>query len=99
MTDPRVRLSVTWIAMPGSEDRVKEILRELAEASAQEPGCLRYDVFQATEDSRHFVLHEEYRDAAALRAHSESPHFKRLVLGEAIPVLESRKRVELTGIE
>lgn len=99
MTDSRVTLSVTWMAQPGCEDRVKAILRELAQASAQEPGCLRYDVFQATDDSRHFVLNEEYRDAAALRAHNESPHFKHLVLGEAIRVLESRQRVELTSIE
>jgi quinol monooxygenase YgiN len=95
VTDSRVRLSVTWIAQPGSEDRVKGILGRLARATAAEPGCLRYSVFQGIDDPRRFVLYEEYRDAVAVREHSESPHFKRLVLGEAFPLLESRERVEV----
>ena len=95
MTDSRVRLSVTWIAKPGSEDRVKDILNRLARATSVEPGCLRYTVLQSIDDPRHFVLYEEYRDAAAVREHSESAHFQHLVVGEAVPLLESRERVEV----
>lgn len=98
MTDSRVRLFVTWIARSGSEERVKGILGELERASATEPGCLRYSVFQATDNPRRFVLYEEYRDPSALRAHSDSPHFKRLVLGDAIAILESRERVEVAVV-
>lgn len=93
--DKRRRLSVTWIAKAGSQGQVREILRQLAEASAGEPGCLRYTVFQAIDESRQFLLYEEYRDADALRLHNESGHFKRFVLTEAAPILESRRRTEL----
>jgi quinol monooxygenase YgiN/catechol 2,3-dioxygenase-like lactoylglutathione lyase family enzyme len=88
-------LAATWIAKPGCEDRVKDLLRHLAAASSQEPGCLRYIVHQSEHNPAHFLLYEVYRDADALRAHSESPHFKRYVLGEAVALLQSRERLEL----
>jgi len=33
------------------------------------------------------------RTRPAVQAHTESEHFKRLVLGEAMPLLESRERL------
>ena len=33
-------LAVTWTAKPGNEDRVREILEQLGEASRQEPGVI-----------------------------------------------------------
>jgi quinol monooxygenase YgiN len=89
-------LAVTWIARPGHEDQVKEILVRLADESRREPGCRQYIVHQAKSDPAHFFLYEEYSSAEALREHSESRHFKRYVLDEAIPHLVSRQRVELT---
>lgn len=91
-------LAVTWIVESGSEDRVKDILRSLARETSREPGCLKYVVHQATDDPTHFFLYEVYRDTPALRAHSESEHFKRYVLGEAAPLLRSRNRVELSVV-
>ena len=96
--EKRKRLSVTWIAKAGSEEAVREILRQLSGISAREPGCLRYAVFEAVDDPRHFLLYEEYRDADALRVHSESAHFNRFVLTEAAPMLESRRRTELSVV-
>jgi quinol monooxygenase YgiN len=39
-----------------------------------------------------FLVYEEYDDEAALEAHSASEHFRRYVLEEGIPLLESRER-------
>ena len=94
----RKRLSVTWIAKAGSEGQVREILRKLSEASAGEPGCLRYTVFEAIDDPRQFLLYKEYRDADALRLHNESQHFKQFVLTDAAPIVESRGRTELGAV-
>ena len=58
-----------------------------------EPGCIRYDVLRAVDEPRRFLLVEVYEDDAALQAHTESDHFKRYVLGEALALLESRERV------
>ena len=40
-----------------------------------EPGCLRFDVLQDTEDPNKIFLYEIYRDDAALEAHRQAPHF------------------------
>jgi quinol monooxygenase YgiN len=92
---PGVTLAVTWRAKPGHEDEVKDILRRLAEESRREPGCRRYLIHQATNDPAHFHLYEQYASPAALKHHSESPHFKHYVLELALPLLVSRERVEL----
>lgn len=81
-----------WTAAPGNEERVEAILRELVGPSTAEPGCLAYRPHRSLEDPLSFVIYEEYEDEAAFRAHSESAHFRELVLGEAIPLLETRSR-------
>jgi autoinducer 2-degrading protein len=49
----------------------------LANANASvhlEPGCLQFDVTQATDDPTKFALYEVYADAAAFEAHGQQPH-------------------------
>ena len=46
-----------------------------ARASVQEPGILRFDVVQQTDDPTRFTLVEVYRDEAANAAHRETPHY------------------------
>ena len=53
-----------------------EIARHNAEHSVQdEPGCVRFDVIQDTDDPNRFYLYSVYRDAAATEAHFQMPHF------------------------
>lgn len=42
-----------------------------------EPGCLRFDVLQDTEDPHKFFYYEVYRDTEARMAHRETPHFQK----------------------
>jgi autoinducer 2-degrading protein len=54
-----------------------ELIKYDAEHSeGDEPGCLRFDVLQDTEDPHKFFYYEVYRDEAARMAHRETPHFK-----------------------
>lgn len=85
-------LAVTWVARPGKEDRVEEILRTMMPLTQAEPGCLHYYAHRSAEDPARFFLYEQYRDEAAFEAHCESDHFKRHVLGDAVPLLASRER-------
>jgi quinol monooxygenase YgiN len=85
-------LAVTWIAKPGEEAAVEQILRTMTAATRAERGCLQYIAHRSTDDPRHFFLYEAYEDEAAFTQHGESEHFKRHVLGEALPRLESRER-------
>ncbi|MGW3497050.1 putative quinol monooxygenase [Streptomyces sp. NPDC001020] len=74
----------------GEENTVLPLLDTMATASRQEPGNLAYRVHQGTEDPRAIVLYEEYVSQADFTAHCASPHFKDIVLGQVVPLLETR---------
>jgi len=45
-------------------------------ANNDEPGCLRFDVLQDTEDPNKFYLYEAYKDRQAWEvAHRSAPHY------------------------
>ncbi len=85
-------LVARWVAKEGEEERVLAVLEQLAPASRAEPGCLHYQPCRDRDDPRRFLIFEIYADDDALRAHSESEHFQRLVLDEAVQLLEGRDR-------
>jgi quinol monooxygenase YgiN len=91
-------LAVTWVARPGEEEKVADVLRTMVPLTQAEPGCVHYYAYRSPDDPRRFFLFEEYVDEAGFRAHSESEHFKRHVLGEAVPRLESRERVRYEAL-
>jgi quinol monooxygenase YgiN len=76
----------------GNEDRVAEIVPELAEASRKEPGCELYIPCRDPEDPRSYVFFEQYRDKAAFEEHGGTEHFQRLGAGELFGLMESRER-------
>ena len=85
-------LAVTWVAKPGYEAAVHEILRKMSEASRQEPGVVTYTTHVDPESPREFFIYEKYHDIGGLEAHQDTSHFKELVLEQALPMLESRVR-------
>ena len=44
-------------------------------ASIHEPGNLRFDILQMSEDPTRFILYEAYADEPAARAHKETAHY------------------------
>eukprot|EP00392_Amoebophrya_sp_AT5.2_P009828 g9856.t1 len=44
--------------------------------SRKEPGCLRFDLLQSSEKENTYHFYEIYKNADALAAHRETPHFK-----------------------
>jgi quinol monooxygenase YgiN len=85
-------VSAQWRAQEGEEDRIARICEEMIEPSRAEEGCLFYQPHRSPDDPRLFYLYEQYTDEAGYHAHQGSEHFQRLVVGEAIPHLESRER-------
>ena len=53
-------------------ERLFAELREVMRTS--EPGCLLYSLMRSRQDDRSYIVHEQYRDAAALAAHETSTH-------------------------
>lgn len=86
-------VAATWTAKHGEEEAVAAALRRLAPASRAEPGMLLYQPHRDPANPRVFFLYEQYIDQAAYEAHTQSDHFERFALGEAIPRLEERERV------
>jgi autoinducer 2-degrading protein len=60
---------------PARLDEFIRVTIENATRSLEEPGCVRFDVIQETEDPTSFELIEIYRDPAAHLAHRETPHY------------------------
>ena len=85
-------LRVDMLVKPGTEEKCKEYLRLLQEHSRQEPGCLMYMGHQSTQESRRFLIYEQYKDQAALDAHRNAHYFKQYVNGGLDGIVENRTR-------
>jgi quinol monooxygenase YgiN len=66
-----------------SEDRekVQQAVRQLAEASRREPGCVTYVPTELADNPNMLLIFEQYRDDAALDAHRASGHFREFAIG------------------
>jgi quinol monooxygenase YgiN len=86
-------LIAKYHAKSGSVDKILAALRRMKSAVAKsEPACKFYQVSRSTENPNLIVLYEHYPDDAALKAHRETPHFKSIIEGEVVPLLEKRER-------
>lgn len=86
-------LVARYQAQAGQGETVAALLREMAPlVAAHEPGCAMYQACRSTEDRDAFLLYEQYVDEAALQAHRETPHFKEIIEGKIVPLLDKRER-------
>jgi quinol monooxygenase YgiN len=85
-----VQVIARYTIAPGNEEAVLALLRELAAAARTEPGNLAFEVAALVGDPRQVVLLERYVSRAAFEDHRTTPHFKRLVLEQIVPLLDSR---------
>jgi quinol monooxygenase YgiN len=92
-------VTATWYAKEGEEERVAELLATNAALSELEPGCRMFIGHRSVDDPRMFLLYEQYDDEAAFKAHTETAHFRDLVLGDVVPRLERRERAFYTPID
>jgi quinol monooxygenase YgiN len=92
-------LIARWKARAGEEQKVRSLLAALAREARREPGCRLFQPAVDRDDPRAFSIFEMYDDEDAFAAHESSPHFKRYVLEEGIPLLEERGRSYLQAID
>ncbi|HEY0182435.1 MAG TPA: antibiotic biosynthesis monooxygenase family protein [Rhodopila sp.] len=85
-----------WTAAPGQAGKVAEILNRFLPQAQAEPGVRWFQIARATEDVGQFLFYELFADEAAFAAHSMSEHFRTLILGEALPLLADRQRMQYT---
>ena len=81
-------LVVRMRAKEGEEQRVLDVVRELAAETRKEPGCEAYVPCVDPEDPRSLLFYEQYADKAAFEAHGASEHFQRLAVGQLWDLLD-----------
>ena len=86
-------LTAKYSRRQGTETRSRRLLRRMAPlVTANEPGCKLYHANRSTDNPDLFLLYEHYADQAALDAHRNTPHFKEIIEGVIVPLLERRER-------
>jgi quinol monooxygenase YgiN len=69
-------LYAEFTVLPGHEDRVRELVRDLSVAVRNEPGNLLFEPFTLETNPLHYVVFETYADDAAFVAHMAADHGK-----------------------
>jgi quinol monooxygenase YgiN len=86
-------LVARYYVKTGQSEAVETALERMAPlVAAHEPGCKLYHVCRSQENPNFFLLYEQYVDEAALLTHRETPHFKEIIEGTILPLLEKRER-------
>jgi quinol monooxygenase YgiN len=85
-----------WEANRGEEDAVAAILSRFAPQAREEPGVERFVIHRSRAEPAQFFFYEVFADEAAFAAHQQTPHFKGLIAGEALPKLTKRERAQYT---
>jgi quinol monooxygenase YgiN len=68
---------VTYIEVaPAAKGQAATLLKELAAASRQDAGLLRFEILERTAPSNQLVILQAWRDEAALTAHAATAHAK-----------------------
>ena len=96
--DTRVAFTVMWEVSEGNAETAADIIRRFAPEARKEPGLELLTVNQNATDPSRFMFYEVFKDAAAFEAHQETPHFKTLILRDALPLLSKRERVSYTPL-
>ncbi|HEY0425409.1 MAG TPA: putative quinol monooxygenase [Rhodopila sp.] len=92
--DQRLAFTVTWEVREGKLDAAADIIARFAPEARKEPGLELLAVNQSTTNPAQFLLYEVFKDAEAFEAHQQTPHFRTLILEEALPLLSKRERVQ-----
>ncbi len=82
-----------YYGKPGQGEAIEAALKQMApRVTADEPGCKLYHACRSQENPDLFLLYEHYVDETALLGHRETPHFKEIIEGTIMPLLEKRER-------
>ncbi|MEO5888841.1 MAG: putative quinol monooxygenase [Ferruginibacter sp.] len=96
---PPIHVFATWKVKEGQIENVLNILKTVGEESVKEKGNLFYKIHQSNTDINTLVLFEGYTDETAITEHRNSAHYKDLVIGKIIPLLENREVILTTPVE
>jgi quinol monooxygenase YgiN len=71
-----VHVVARYLAKPGKEDEVRDVLNALVAPSRREIGCYQYDLLRNPVDPCDFCFVERWEDDQAVDEHSATAHVK-----------------------
>jgi quinol monooxygenase YgiN len=83
---------------PEDKAEIAEILRELTQASREEPGCVSYIPQWVQGEPCTVLIYEQYADQKAEEAHRQSAHFKKYAVGGLYQKMLERTREDLMAL-
>jgi quinol monooxygenase YgiN len=87
-------VTATWEAREGEADVVADILARFAPKAREEAGVKLFLVHRGVANPAQFLFYELFEDEAAFAAHQQTEHFQSLIVGEGVPRLTKRERVQ-----
>lgn len=72
---------------PGDVEEVRSLLAEQARRSVEEPGCVRFEVYQSQSDPQQFLLVEQWQSQQDLDRHKLAKAFTELYIPKVIPLV------------
>ncbi|HVC94227.1 MAG TPA: putative quinol monooxygenase [Pirellulales bacterium] len=72
----------------GRVESIRELLAQQGRLSRDEPGCLRFEVYQSQNEHRRFVLVETWETKAAWEVHRQGKAVSEIYLPQVIPHVE-----------
>ena len=87
-----------WEARPDEVDAVQAIVRQFLPQAQREPGVKAFQIHQNVAKPREFFFYEVFAGEAAFADHQQTPHFKNIIVGQAIPKLAKRERSQFRFI-
>jgi quinol monooxygenase YgiN len=76
MKNEKVTVLALVKAKEGMEETVREELLSLVNPTRSEPGCMNYDLHQATEDKTLFMFYENWKSMEDLEKHRKTAHLR-----------------------
>jgi quinol monooxygenase YgiN len=83
-----------WEAKPGETEAVLKIVRQYLPQAQKEPWVHAFQIHQSTTEPEKFFFYEVFKDEAGFASHQQTPHFKELIQGQALPRLAKRERTQ-----
>ena len=94
-----VHVFATWKVTEGEVENVLNLLKTVHDKSIKEKENLFYTIHQSNSDLNTILLFEGYTSEAAVTTHRNSSYFQEIVLGQIVPLLESREIVLATPLD
>jgi len=87
-----------WQVKDGQQEKVLNLLAEVAKETRKEAGNLFYKIHQSNSDKNTLIIFEGYKDQSAQEMHRDSIHFQTIVITQIVPLLEKREVITASEI-